>query len=62
MFTAATWFHRFFMRFSMEDYHRQVLILLLALVRIHMAFNRMLLLRAFFWQPKLKNVAESFVM
>ncbi|KIJ17386.1 hypothetical protein PAXINDRAFT_112329 [Paxillus involutus ATCC 200175] len=23
MFTAATWFHRFFMRFSMEDYHRQ---------------------------------------
>ncbi|KAG9318456.1 hypothetical protein JVU11DRAFT_547 [Chiua virens] len=24
MFTAATWFHRFFMRFSMEDHHRQV--------------------------------------
>jgi hypothetical protein len=23
MFTAATWFHRFFMRFSMEDFHRQ---------------------------------------
>ncbi|KII88538.1 hypothetical protein PLICRDRAFT_41708 [Plicaturopsis crispa FD-325 SS-3] len=23
MFTAATWFHRFFMRYSMEDYHRQ---------------------------------------
>lgn len=23
MYTAATWFHRFFMRFSMEDYHRQ---------------------------------------
>ncbi|KAL0946927.1 hypothetical protein HGRIS_013088 [Hohenbuehelia grisea] len=23
MFTAATWFHRFYMRFSMEDYHRQ---------------------------------------
>ena len=24
LFTAATWFHRFFMRFSMLDYHRQV--------------------------------------
>lgn len=24
MFTAATWFHRFFMRYSLEDYHRQV--------------------------------------
>lgn len=24
MFTAATWFHRFFMRYSMEDHHRQV--------------------------------------
>jgi hypothetical protein len=24
MFTAAIWFHRFFMRYSMEDYHRQV--------------------------------------
>jgi hypothetical protein len=23
MFTAATWFHRFFMRYSLEDYHRQ---------------------------------------
>lgn len=23
LFTAATWFHRFFMRFSMLDYHRQ---------------------------------------
>ncbi|ETW85952.1 hypothetical protein HETIRDRAFT_309656 [Heterobasidion irregulare TC 32-1] len=23
IFTAATWFHRFFMRCSMEDYHRQ---------------------------------------
>ncbi|THH18158.1 hypothetical protein EW146_g2780 [Bondarzewia mesenterica] len=23
IFTAATWFHRFFMRYSMEDYHRQ---------------------------------------
>ncbi|CCL99142.1 uncharacterized protein FIBRA_01157 [Fibroporia radiculosa] len=23
MYTAATWFHRFYMRFSMEDYHRQ---------------------------------------
>ncbi|PCH38242.1 cyclin-like protein [Wolfiporia cocos MD-104 SS10] len=23
MCTAATWFHRFYMRFSMEDYHRQ---------------------------------------
>ncbi|KDQ60848.1 hypothetical protein JAAARDRAFT_124750 [Jaapia argillacea MUCL 33604] len=23
MFTAATWFHRFYMRYSMEDYHRQ---------------------------------------
>ncbi|THH05247.1 hypothetical protein EW145_g4945 [Phellinidium pouzarii] len=23
LFTAATWFHRFYMRFSMEDYHRQ---------------------------------------
>jgi hypothetical protein len=22
--TAATWFHRFYMRFSLEDYHRQV--------------------------------------
>lgn len=24
LFTAATWFHRFFMRYSMLDYHRQV--------------------------------------
>jgi len=24
LFTAATWFHRFFMRYSMVDYHRQV--------------------------------------
>ncbi|KAI0818595.1 hypothetical protein BC629DRAFT_1463074 [Irpex lacteus] len=24
LYTAATWFHRFYMRFSMEDYHRQV--------------------------------------
>jgi cyclin K len=24
LFTAATWFHRFFMRYSMIDYHRQV--------------------------------------
>lgn len=24
MFTAATWLHRFYMRFSMQDYHRQV--------------------------------------
>ena len=24
MFTAATWFHRFYMRYSMEDFHRQV--------------------------------------
>jgi hypothetical protein len=24
MFTAATWFHRFYMRYSMQDYHRQV--------------------------------------
>ena len=24
MFTSATWFHRFFMRYSLEDYHRQV--------------------------------------
>ena len=24
LFTAATWFHRFYMRFSLEDYHRQV--------------------------------------
>ena len=24
MYTAATWFHRFYMRYSMEDYHRQV--------------------------------------
>jgi hypothetical protein len=24
LFTAATWFHRFFMRYSMHDYHRQV--------------------------------------
>ncbi|KAI0093641.1 cyclin-like protein [Irpex rosettiformis] len=23
LYTAATWFHRFYMRFSMEDYHRQ---------------------------------------
>ncbi|KAI0374792.1 cyclin-like protein [Pilatotrama ljubarskyi] len=23
MYTAATWFHRFYMRYSMEDYHRQ---------------------------------------
>ncbi|EIN07413.1 cyclin-like protein [Punctularia strigosozonata HHB-11173 SS5] len=23
LFTAATWFHRFFMRFALEDYHRQ---------------------------------------
>ncbi|KAI0031830.1 cyclin-like protein [Vararia minispora EC-137] len=23
MFTAATWFHRFYMRYSMDDYHRQ---------------------------------------
>ncbi|KAF5330678.1 hypothetical protein D9619_005559 [Psilocybe cf. subviscida] len=23
IFTAATWFHRFYMRFSMEDFHRQ---------------------------------------
>ncbi|KAF7970012.1 hypothetical protein HWV62_25380 [Athelia sp. TMB] len=23
MFTAATWFHRFFMRYSLEDYHRE---------------------------------------
>jgi hypothetical protein len=23
MFTAATWFHRFYMRRSLEDYHRQ---------------------------------------
>ncbi|KAI9446482.1 cyclin-like protein [Lactarius indigo] len=25
LFTAATWFHRFFMRFSMLDYHRQTI-------------------------------------
>ena len=24
LFTAATWYHRFYMRFSMEDFHRQV--------------------------------------
>ncbi|VDB82931.1 unnamed protein product [Peniophora sp. CBMAI 1063] len=24
LFTAATWFHRFYMRYSMEDFHRQV--------------------------------------
>lgn len=24
MYTAATWFHRFYMRYAMEDYHRQV--------------------------------------
>jgi len=24
LFTAATWFHRFFMRYSMLDHHRQV--------------------------------------
>lgn len=24
MCTAATWFHRFYMRYSMEDFHRQV--------------------------------------
>ncbi|EMD38513.1 hypothetical protein CERSUDRAFT_113694 [Gelatoporia subvermispora B] len=23
MYTAATWFHRFYMRYSLEDYHRQ---------------------------------------
>ncbi|KAH8117415.1 cyclin-like protein [Phellopilus nigrolimitatus] len=23
LFTAATWYHRFYMRYSMEDYHRQ---------------------------------------
>ncbi|KAG6890718.1 hypothetical protein C0995_005091 [Termitomyces sp. Mi166 len=23
MFTAATWFHRFYMRYSLEDFHRQ---------------------------------------
>ncbi|KAH9946196.1 cyclin-like protein [Epithele typhae] len=23
MYTAATWFHRFYMRYSMDDYHRQ---------------------------------------
>ncbi|KAI9509357.1 cyclin-like protein [Russula earlei] len=25
LFTAATWFHRFFMRYSMLDYHRQTI-------------------------------------
>ena len=24
MLTAATWFHRFYMRYSLEDFHRQV--------------------------------------
>lgn len=24
MYTAATWYHRFYMRYAMEDYHRQV--------------------------------------
>lgn len=24
LFTAATWYHRFYMRYSIEDFHRQV--------------------------------------
>jgi hypothetical protein len=24
MFTAVTWLHRFYMRYALQDYHRQV--------------------------------------
>jgi len=59
MFTAATWFHRFYMRYSMEDFHRQVRYfdqLTSASKRYHF---RMLQHRAYFLSLKLKNVAES---
>lgn len=38
LYTAAVWFHRFYMRYSMEDYHRQVRGLLL-MVRIVLSID-----------------------
>jgi hypothetical protein len=62
LFTAATWFHRFFMRFTLEDYHRQVRsnVVGVALVAAsHTSVNRMWPPRASFWQLKQKNAVES---
>jgi len=63
MFTAATWFHRFYMRYSMEHYHRQVRHSPLPYPAfLENDFLRMLLHRASFLQLKPKNVVGSFVM
>jgi len=62
MCTAATWFHRFFMRCSMQDFHRQVYLpppsfgLLLTVV------VSTLLLLVSSWRRKLKSAAESYKM
>src|SRR5260221_4050846 len=63
MCTAATWFHRFFMRCSMQDFHRQgyhspppsVGPLLTVVVST-------LLPLVSFWQRKLKSAAENCEM
>jgi hypothetical protein len=63
MFTAATWFHRFYMRYSMEDYHRQVghrcSHTLVSLILFYVRMSRQL---AFFLLLRPKNVAENFAM
>lgn len=64
MFTAATWFHRFYMRYAMEDYHRQVRTLPLSrnIVLYPITHCRTLPRLAYFSQLKRKNVEGSFAM
>lgn len=50
MFTAATWFHRFYMRYSMEDFHRQVRV-----------FVYLRTLRFGFYSTILQDVAASCI-
>jgi hypothetical protein len=60
MFTAATWFHRFFMRYSMEDYHRQVFFISQFSDDADDVSSRTLQLPAYSLQPKRRNVGANF--
>lgn len=60
MCTAATWFHRFYMRYSLNDFHRQVGSLVLPLCVILTAQpGRMLPQLVSFSLPKQKSVVGN---
>jgi len=61
--TAATWFHRFYMRYSMEEFHRQVGFCdRLPFISHGVWPRRMSPPRVYFWPPRLRNVAGSWLM